>query len=320
MPAFHITYRPKTLDEVRGNTATIRTLKSNLTRQTGLPHAWMIKGPMGTGKTTLGRIIASELGCDINSRDFTEINCGTHGNKEMVREIERQSHFKPFSSSCRVWVLDEAHMIGQGGASEKNQPQNALLKILEDTPSHVHIILCTTDPQRLIATIRGRCTTFSVGPLNDGEMLSLIAYVLKQEEVVNFPPDAIEALLDAAEGCPRQALKILDQVIDLEDENLISGISNSSQSLEGEVTDLFNALIKNNSWKAVSKILQVLKRKGYEPEKIRRSILGLAEYNALRNKESDAISYGDIYGAFEEPTYNTGFSGITFACLGLIAG
>jgi DNA polymerase-3 subunit gamma/tau len=306
---------------VVGNDSTVRQLRSILDRDEDLPHAWIFEGSTGCGKTTLARIVAAELGCDIESRDFMEINCGTHGNKEMVREIESQSRFKPFSAKCRVWLLDEAHLIGQGGASEKNQAQNALLKILEDTPKHVHIILCTTDPQRLIATIRNRCTTFTVAPLNDDEMSSLISHVLKQEGVDDFPPDAVEALLDAVEGCPRQALKILDQVIDLEmDENLIASIQNSSQTLEGEVTDLFNALVGRNSWKSVAQLLKGLKRQGLQPEKIRRSILGLAEYNAHRGKLGDANIYMEIYDIFRTPVYDTGFPGITFACYELIAG
>jgi DNA polymerase III gamma/tau subunit len=212
-------------------------------------------------------------------------------------------------------------MIGQGGASEKNQAQNALLKILEDTPKHVHIILCTTDPQRLIATIRNRCTTFTVAPLNDDEMSSLISHVLKQEGVDDFPPDAVEALLDAVEGCPRQALKILDQVIDLELDNIVESIRNSSQTLEGEVTDLFNALTGHNSWKSVAQILKGLKRQGLQPEKIRRSILGLAEYNAHKSfKKGSADIYMEIYDIFRTPTYDTGFPGITFACYEIIEG
>jgi DNA polymerase-3 subunit gamma/tau len=321
MSELYLKYRPSTLDEIKGNDATVRVLKSIFERDDDIPHAWILEGSTGCGKTTIARIIANLLGCDIKSSDFVEVNCGTHGNKDIVREIERQSKFMPFSEKCRIWLLDEAHMLGQGGASEKNQAQNALLKILEDTPAHVYLILCTTDPQRLIATIRNRCTTLSVAPLDDRDMKSLITHVLKQEEVKDFPPDAIEAILDVVEGCPRKALKILDQVIDLEDENLIASIQSSSQTLEGETSDLFNALVKNNSWKSISGILNVLKRKGHPPEKIRRSITGLCDYQITRCKNvSDAAKYHDIYVAFEEPTYENGFPAITIACLRALGG
>ena len=311
----HIDYRPPSLKELFGNKALKESLSKILEREKDHPHAWLLEGPAGSGKTSIARIISKTLGCDpVSNPDYSEINCGNHGNIETVRNIERDSGVRPFSSKCRVWVLDEAHALGVGGNSTKNMPQRALLKILEDCPKHVHIILCTTNPEMLIKTIKSRCTTFKVQKLDDKTMHDLIDYVLEKEDVHDFPKDAIEKLIEAADGHPRDALKILDQVIDLEDESIIPSIK-GFKTAEAQIYDLFWGLINRNSWKAISDMLNTLKTQGEDPEGIRRAIIGLASTMLLKGASKDKLDlYMDILDLFSENISFNGFPGIVLKC------
>ena len=319
----HIDYRPPNFDSFVGNEDMISSLKAVVERQDDLPHAWLFIGPRGCGKTTLARIIATNyLGCpaEVNNPDYNEINCGAHGKIETVREIEKDAKYSPVNSDNRVWVLDEAHMLGSGGASEKNVAQNALLKILEDYPKRGHLILCTTDPQRLIATIHSRCTTFKVNPLNDKDMKILINQVLKEEEYSGgFPEKAMDAIVDASEGHPRDALKILDQVIDLEEEAMLGAIQ-GYETLDTEVRELCQALLKKSSWPFVSGIITNLKKNGEDCERVRRAVIGYITAVMLNSKpsrrgegEDILLRCKDIYECFKNPTYNNGWSEIVSA-------
>ena len=300
----HLEYRPDKLSQFIGNKEAIKSLRVVLDRKDDLPHAWLFEGSTGCGKTTLGRIVAKELGVSITSRDFKEINASDMRGIDSAREIIQQIAYMPFESPCKVWLLDEVHQATK-------DYQNALLKVLEDTPKHVHLILCTTDAQRLIPTIRNRCTTFSVKQLTDKEMEKLIRWVIEEEDVDWIGDESFDLLLSAADGCPREALKILDQVIDLEPENMVEAIKGFHVT-EGKTTDLFNALVQGNSWSRIAEILKELKTgAGNEPEKIRRSILGLSQWNLLKEKEKRLQNkYMDIIDAFSKPTYDNGFTEI----------
>ena len=152
----HIDYRPADFDEILGNEETIKSIKSILARDEDRPHAWMFVGPSGCGKTTLARIVSAALGCPpkINKAanlDFQEINTSDMRGIDTAREILKTMNFAPVNtaSKCRVYILDECHQATKDF-------QNSLLKALEDTPDHVYFLLCTTDPSKLLKTIKNR--------------------------------------------------------------------------------------------------------------------------------------------------------------------
>src|SRR5690554_5071868 len=168
----YLKYRPDSLDEVVGNSETVELLRSQLSPDASQPigRSILFHGPTGCGKTTLGRIVARELGA--KGSDIKEIDAADFRGIDTIREIRKQIAYKPLEGPYQVWILDEVHRATQDA-------QSALLKTLEDTPSHVYFILCTTDPQKLLPAIRGRCADYQVRTLNDREMRMLLRRVVK---------------------------------------------------------------------------------------------------------------------------------------------
>ncbi len=292
----HIDYRPQNLDEVFGNDAIKTSLKSVLARE-DRPHAYLFTGGSGMGKTTFGRIIKDMLGC--SESDYYEFNTANSRGIDTVREISQNVVYAPLEGSCKVFLLDECHQFTGPAA-------NALLKVLEDTPKHVYFILCTTDPDKLIKTIITRCSTYQVQALKDKEMSALIDWVLECEEK-KISKEVQKEIVRVAEGCARQALVILDQVVDITDEKeALASIAAVSVG-EAEVVDICRALIGKESWNNVREKVKLVLAKT-EPEKLRYAILGYFSAVLLNSKQNDRAS--EIIDLFSENTYSTGKAGV----------
>jgi len=271
-------YRPPTLEDIRGNSDMIPILQEMLSDKTKCTHAFLLYGPTGCGKTTIGRIIA---------KDFRE-----------------NSQFKPLEGSCRVWLIDECHKL-------TNDAQNALLKILEDTPQHVYFILCTTEPQRLLGTIKGRCSQFQVKPLNERQMFGLLRSVVKAENE-SMVKTVYEQIAQDSFGHPRNALQILDQVLRVDVEQRLEVAQRSAEE-QSQSIELCRALVAGGAWKEVRVILNGLKDQ--EPESIRRHVLGYAQGVLLKG---DNIRAGLVLEEFVEPFWNSGYPGLVHACYAAI--
>ena len=295
----HLTYRPDKFSEIIGNKTIVKTIQNKIEGEDP-PHSIMLHGPSGCGKTTIGRIITDALGCKINSNDFTELDIAQLTGVETAREIRQNMNFLPMESKCRVWLLDEFHKASSSF-------QNAMLKALEDTPKHVYFILCTTDPQKIIKTVKGRCQKYKVESLSNKQIEELINWVLKGEEF-EIPDDVKEEIIEASDGCPREALIILDQIIDLSPEEMLSAIQDSE--VARETKELCQALLRGDDWNKLRKILKGLK--GVEPERARQAIIHYMAAVAL-NSPDKASQAALIFDCFRETVFYTGMPGISFA-------
>lgn len=291
-------HRPKSFSSVRGNKQTIQALQ-NLLQKDNRPHSYLLTGGTGCGKTTLGRIMAKELGAI--GGDFREVDSADFRGIDTIREMRKQSQFKALEGNCRVWLLDECHKLS-------NDAQNALLKILEDTPPHVYIILCTTDPQKLLPTIKGRCSTFHMETLQEEDMMKLLKKVVKREKEELDEEVYLQIIQDAL-GHPRNALNVLEQVLNVPAEDRLETAKRKAEE-ENEVIELCRALLKGTSWKVVAKLLKGIK--GQEPESIRRVVLGYCQSVLLSGQNNDRA--GLILEEFMEPFYNSGFPQVVYAC------
>lgn len=304
--ALYLAYRPQAFDEVVGNADMLASLQSVLARTSDkLPHTFLLTGPSGCGKTTIARIIATELGCAVS--EYTEVNAADFNGVNTVREINQQMRLSPLSGDIKVYVIDECHKLTDAA-------QNAFLKSLEDTPSHVFFILCTTDPQKLLKTVVTRCTQFSVSSIQPVEMVGFLKEILEAEGVSDFPEDVLKLIAKNSLGSPRMALVLLDKVIDMVDGDLAAVVEKAA-SEESTTIELCKLLISERVvWK---KVADVLAKLDADVESVRHSVLGYMTA-VLLNKESDRAAL--VIECFQEPFYNSGKAGLVKACYDVFLG
>lgn len=295
MSPLHIDFRPSCLEEVYGNEHIKSSLESIFSREKDIPHAFLFHGTRGTGKTTFGRIIASSLKC--SSGDLYEYNMAKTRGIDTAREIIDNSLYAPQLGKVKVYLLDEFHMA-------TNEAQNAFLKPFEDAPSHVYYILCSTDPIKIIPTIRNRCSTYQTKLLLNSQMNQLMKDVLISEGIDNYPETIIKKIIEKSEGCPRQALVILDQVIDIENDNDALNAIDSFIGESVEVIEICRVLVDKANKDKWSKIRKLLLSLDEEPETIRRIVLGYLSKVLLNTDSNDRVS--EMISCFTESWFYSG--------------
>ena len=300
--SLHLKYRPTSLNKIRGNSDTISILEGMLSDIETCPHSFLFFGESGTGKTTLARILSDRLGC--KGSDYREINSADFRGIDTIREIINNSQFKPIEGTCRVWVLDEIHKA-------TTDAQNALLKILEDTPKHIYFVLCTTDPQKLLSTIKGRCSQFQTKPLSDSQMYGLLRKIVKDENDVLESEVFDQIILDSL-GRPRDALQILEQVLKVAPDRRIE-IAKQSAEQQSQAIELCRALLKRSSWKVVKVILNGLKDQ--DAEGIRRLLLAYSQSILLKEENEMAAR---IIEELWDPLYNVGWPGLVYCVYSIV--
>lgn len=299
-------YRPKSLDKMIGQNNSVKVLKSFLKGNT-LPHTLLFSGPSGCGKTTLARILRKELKC--GKHDFTELDCADFRGIEMVRNIRSHIQQAPISGKCRIWLIDEAGRM-------TTDAQNAFLKMLEDTPNHVYFMLATTDPQKLLKTIRTRCTEIIVRSLNSKSILKLLCHICGREKV-KLPGEVIDKIIECSDGSARKALVLLNQVIELDDEDgMIEAIKATTAEVQAITIAkaLFNPRTK---WIDMAKILKETLNE--EPEQIRWMVLGYARTILLSGGKLSGRAYL-VIDTFCDNFYDSKHAGLAAACYEIIVG
>lgn len=280
----YLRHRPNQLSDVFGNENAIASLRALLKKKEDFPTAILIYGPTGCGKTTIARIIKKELGC--RDEDFTELNMANTRGIDTIREIIQASNYGTFSGGAKIYLIDECHKL-------TNDAQNALLKVLEDTPPKVYFILCTTDPEKVIATVRNRCSTFKVSTLPSFIISSLLEKVCRAEGK-SIAKDVLKEITRVGKGSPRSSLNLLEKELDVDPKGALKELEDLDIS-ESKTKDIIYLLLKSKSadkWEQMSKLIKNLEQ--FEPEAFRVGILNYFSKVLLGEEKVDGLHAGRV--------------------------
>ena len=200
--ALYRKYRPSSLEELVGQSDAVQLISKQI-KNNNLSHAYLFSGPRGVGKTSLARIIATTIGCD-PVFDITEIDAASHNKVDDVRELNDSVNFIASSpGKKRVFILDEVHMLS-------NAASNAFLKTLEEPPEHVIFILATTEPERVIETIRSRTTQIAFKRIKNADIITSLEKISKAEKI-KLSKDVLEYIANQSDGSLRDAINLFEQ-------------------------------------------------------------------------------------------------------------
>lgn len=284
--ALYREFRPQTFDETVGQPQVTIPLKQAV-KTDNFAHAYLFKGMRGTGKTSTAKILAKALNCldlqdgnpcnkcencrKINEGsmlDVTELDAASNNSVDNIRALTEEAAFAPIAGKRKIYIIDEVHMLSAGAF-------NALLKTLEEPPSHVVFILATTDPQRIPATVISRCQSYEFRSIPLEDIVARLEYILEKEGE-SADKDAVEMVAKLANGAMRDAISLLDQLIaGHKDKITIEDVLNMVGIVEDEFNfQLASALLRadqSSSFKA----LDELQNSGRD---LRRFMLDFIEY------------------------------------------
>ncbi len=346
--ALYRKYRPQKFSEVVGQSHITETLKRQV--ELGkISHAYLFCGSRGIGKTTVARIFAKAINCTspqagescgkcsacetLNSpnMDIIEIDAASNNRVDEIRELREKIKFPPVNAKYKVYIIDEVHMLTDSAF-------NALLKTLEEPPSHAIFILATTEPQKLPATILSRCVRFDFKLVSRQDLIGLLKSVLT-DSAVTFDDDSLALIADAGEGSARDTLSIADMCVSFCNGNLTyekvlevlgaidRGIiidlnANILSGNIGRVFEIYNSLTKNG--KGVNVLIKDI-LKFYRDLIVAKSctdakeMLGLSDkhFNDIHNlsqnvENAQILEIIDIFSKLEMDIKNTLSSSVMF--------
>ncbi len=306
---FHQKYRPNNLDELVGQKFISITLKQALLTKKIAP-AYLFNGPRGTGKTSSARIFAKSLNCqafdqptitpcckcnlcrqitDGSALDIIEIDAASNTGVENIREIIERARFAPTQARWKVYVIDECHMLSTAAS-------NALLKTIEEPPSRVVFILATTNPERVLNTIKSRCQKFDFRRISPSDIFQHLSEIAEKESI-KYEVQALKMIAKRSNGGMRDAQSLLEQLNLLPEGITINNIQNLlGEVSERELTNLIKSLIENNP-ESLIETCNKLYDAGNEPLQI---IIGLLNITRDLLLHTTNNNYSDLYYTSDE--------------------
>jgi DNA polymerase III subunit gamma/tau len=285
--ALYRKYRPASFAEVKGQEHVTEPLRQALLNGR-IHHAYLFSGPRGCGKTSSARILARSLNCERGptpdpcgvcpscvalaplgpgSIDVIEIDAASHGGVDDARDLRERAFYAPVSGRFKIYIIDEAHMVTREGF-------NALLKLVEEPPPHLKFVFATTEPEKVIATIRSRTHHYPFRLVPPAVLRELLEEILSAEQV-SYQPAVLPLVVRAGAGSVRDALSVLDQLLagagpaGLVYDRTVALLGYSDDSLLDETVDAFAAGNGAAVFQAVDKVVEA----GHDPRRFAADLL-----------------------------------------------
>lgn len=256
--ALYRKYRPARFDDIVGQDTIVQTLK-NAIANNKLTHAYLFSGPRGTGKTSTAKILAKTINCQnlkgfepcnkcdsciqINNKqstDIIEIDAASNNGVDEIRELKSKVNLVPSNSKYKVYIIDEVHMLSTGAF-------NALLKTLEEPPSHILFILATTEAHKIPATILSRCQRFDFKKISVNKIIENLKKIVVQENI-DIEEEALKEIAILSQGGMRDSISLLDQVISYCPNNITCQDVHDINGTIGneEMSNIIKLILNNN--------------------------------------------------------------------------
>jgi DNA polymerase-3 subunit gamma/tau len=272
-----VDYRPKSFEDLCEQESIVNILQYQIDEDCP-KNAYLFTGPAGCGKTTSARILANAL--NKGKGMPIEKDAARHNGVDKIRTIIDEAGFQSLDSKYKIFIIDEAHMITTEG-------WNAMLKILEEPPKNTIFIFCTTEPNKVPATILSRVQRFDFQRITLKTIIQRLKYILEQENLKDYDDEAIEFIARMANGGMRDAISLLEKCIDYQPKITVDSVIEALGYIDYDVLSDIVLALKNKEAGTVIEIIEKLYMSGVEikflVKQLLSFVLDLCTYSNLKN-------------------------------------
>lgn len=298
---FYLKYRPQELEDL--DIVSVRETLVNIIKSGNIPHAFLFAGPKGTGKTSAARILSKIINCESKNppcnkcgqctsitngtnMDIIEMDAASNRGIDDIRALRETVRLSPSKARAKVYIIDEAHML-------TTEASNALLKTLEEPPSHVYFILATTNPEKLIETIKSRTTLISFSKATIEETKRSLERIVKNEKI-KISEEDLKKIIKLSNGSFRDAVKLLEQYS--KDENFLKNHK------DFEARDLTDFILNKDLKSSLTEIEKAINA-GFSVDVVTEDILKILQEKLINSGDKSTISL--IEYILEAQEYNS---------------